>query len=77
MGRELALTELRTLTARLLIENDISLAEGEDGWRLLNESKDHFSMSLAPLDLVFSPLFAPPRKEEYPTLSLFKQVQWR
>ena len=55
LGKNLALTELRTLTARVLMEYSVTFAPGEDGSRLLNKSKDHFTISLAPLDLVFTP----------------------
>lgn len=44
--------------ARVLLEYKVAFAPGEDGYRLLNESKDHFTMSLAPLDLAFTPLNA-------------------
>lgn len=58
IGKNIALTELRTLTTRLLTEYNVSLAPGEDGSRLLHESRDHFTISLAPLDLVFTPIKA-------------------
>lgn len=58
IGRNVALMEIRTLMARVLLEYKVAFAPGEDGYRLLNESKDHFTMSLAPLDLAFTPLNA-------------------
>jgi tryprostatin B 6-hydroxylase len=45
--------EIRGLTARLLTEFDVSLAPGEDGWKLINEAKDHFTLSLQPFNLSF------------------------
>lgn len=56
LGKNLALIELHTLTARVLMEYDVKLAQGEDGSRLLCDSKDHFTISLAPLDLEFTPI---------------------
>lgn len=58
IGKHLALMELRTLTAKILLEYDVSLADGEDGSKLLHQSKDHFSMTPAPLELVFTPVVA-------------------
>jgi len=46
--------ELRLLTAQLVARFDIAFAPGEDGRRLLEESKDHFTMGLMPLNLVFT-----------------------
>ena len=54
IGKNLALMELRTLTARLILEYDVSLAPGEDGTRLLFHTLDHFTMDLGDLDLVFT-----------------------
>lgn len=54
IGKNVALMELRTLTAKILMHYNVSFAPGEDGSRLESESKDHFTMSLAPLDLVFT-----------------------
>lgn len=48
--------ELRTLTTQLLLAYDISFAPGEDGTRLLTKTKDHFTLSLGQLDLVFTPI---------------------
>lgn len=53
IGKNVAMMEMRTLTATLLQEYEVSFAPGEDGSRLLNESLDHFTMTLAPLELVF------------------------
>lgn len=54
IGKGVAMMELRTLTARILLNYNVSFAPGEDGSRLENDSKDHFTMSLAPLDLMFT-----------------------
>ncbi|KAK5134636.1 hypothetical protein LTR08_006292 [Meristemomyces frigidus] len=54
IGKNLALIELRTLTARLILEFDVKLAPGEDGHRLLYETLDHFTVDLGGLDLVFT-----------------------
>lgn len=51
-----ALMELRTLTTQLLLNFDVALAPGEDGHRLLYETRDHFTLGLAGLDLVFTPV---------------------
>ncbi|KAF2769213.1 putative P450 monooxygenase [Teratosphaeria nubilosa] len=54
IGKNLALMELRTLTARLVLAYDVKLAPDEDGHRLLYETLDHFTLSLGDLDLVFT-----------------------
>lgn len=54
MGKQVALMELRMTTALLVTEFDIRFAPGENGQRLLNESKDFFTMSIADLQLVFT-----------------------
>ena len=41
IGKNVAMMELRTLTAKILLEYDVSFAPGEDGSRLENDSKDH------------------------------------
>lgn len=56
IGKNLAYMELRTLTARILLEYDFKLAPGEDGTRLLTKMKDHFTVDMGSLDLVFTPL---------------------
>ena len=47
--------ELRTLTAQLLLKYDVAFAPGEDGTRILTKTKDHFTVSVGQLDLVFTP----------------------
>lgn len=54
IGKNLAMMELRTVTARLVTLFDIALAPGEDGKNLLEKSTDHFTVSLQPLNLVFT-----------------------
>jgi tryprostatin B 6-hydroxylase len=34
---------------------DVAFAPGEDGKRLLTQTRDHFTMTLGQLDLVFTP----------------------
>lgn len=46
--------ELRTLTAQLLLKYDVAFAPGEDGTRILNQTKDHFTITIGQLDLVFT-----------------------
>ena len=45
--------EVRTITAQIIDQFDVALAPGEDGSRLINKSKDHFTMGLEPLELTF------------------------
>ena len=54
VGKNLALAELRTLTAKLVLEFDVCFAPGEDGTRLLTKTQDHFTLDLGDLDLCFS-----------------------
>lgn len=54
IGKNLALTELRTLTTKLLLQFDVRLADGEDGERLLHKTLDQFTVDCGGLDLVFS-----------------------
>ncbi|QIX01788.1 hypothetical protein AMS68_007305 [Peltaster fructicola] len=53
IGKNLALMQLRTITAQILLKYDVSLAYGEDGHRLLYETKDHFTVALGACDVVF------------------------
>lgn len=54
IGKNLALIELRTLTARLVLAYDMKLAPGEDGNRLLYKTLDHFTVDPGDLDIVFT-----------------------
>ena len=56
IGKNLAYMQIRTLTARILLEFDIQFAPGEDGKRILTKTKDHFTMNVGGLDLVFTPV---------------------
>lgn len=53
IGKNLAYMEIRLLTAQLIMQFDVTLAPGEDGSKLLQKSRDHFTMGLADLELVF------------------------
>lgn len=53
IGKSLALMELRTVVARIVTRYDFSLAKGEDGKRLMNDTRDHFTVDPGGLDLVF------------------------
>lgn len=53
IGKQLALMEVRAVTARLVSKFDISFGPGEDGSTLLNETHDCFTLHLAPLNLQF------------------------
>lgn len=55
IGRPLALLELRTVIAKLLTQFEVSLAPGEDGKKLEYESRDHFTLGMNKLHLVFKP----------------------
>lgn len=55
IGKNLAFMELRTLTTRLIQTFDIKLAPNEDGFRLLNKTKDHFTVDLGDVEIVFTP----------------------
>jgi cytochrome P450 len=52
IGKQLAYMELRTVIARLVMAFDIAFAPGEDGKKLLEESKDAFTMVVADMYLV-------------------------
>lgn len=47
--------EVRSVTAQLLKNFDVSFAPGEDGTDLLEKTLDTFTMELAPLRLCFTP----------------------
>jgi tryprostatin B 6-hydroxylase len=54
IGRPLALMNLRTTVARLVMEFDVKMAPGEDGSKFLGNAKDNFVLYLGDLDLVFT-----------------------
>jgi tryprostatin B 6-hydroxylase len=53
IGKNLAMMELRTVTARLVTRFDLSLASGEDGHRIMYETTDHFTVDPGHLDINF------------------------
>ena len=53
IGKNLALSELRTTTAKLVLRFDCALAEGEDGARLMRETRDHFTVDPGACEVVF------------------------
>lgn len=55
IGKNLALMELRTVTALLITKFDVSFAPGENGSNLLEKSEDYFTIGLADLMLQFAP----------------------
>lgn len=55
IGKPLALLEIRTVVAKLVTAYSFGFAPGEDGSKLMNESRDHFTVGLAPLELKFNP----------------------
>lgn len=46
--------ELRIAVARLVTKFNIQFAPGENGEKLMNDSKDYFTISIADLKLCFS-----------------------
>lgn len=59
IGKNLALMELRTVLSRLFCEFDVSFAPGEDGTTLFEDTTEHFTLSLADLNVCLKS-----RKEE-------------
>jgi tryprostatin B 6-hydroxylase len=55
IGKPLALMELRTVMAKLLLTFDVSYASGETGKDLVDKCRDHFTLEPGPLRLVFKP----------------------
>ncbi|KAF2649441.1 putative benzoate 4-monooxygenase cytochrome P450 [Lophiostoma macrostomum CBS 122681] len=56
VGKNLALAEIRFVTALLVTRYEIAFAPGEDGTRVWKEMKDQFTAVPGKLDLVFSPI---------------------
>ncbi|KAF1809510.1 cytochrome P450 [Eremomyces bilateralis CBS 781.70] len=54
IGKQLALNELRTVISKLVLEFDVTFADGEDGSTLLNDSEDVFTTNCAELKLVWT-----------------------
>lgn len=55
IGKPLALLEMRTLITKLIMKYDVAFAPGETGRPLLEDTKDHFTLGLADLNLTFTP----------------------
>jgi len=53
IGKPLALMQIRTLVARIVMSFDVSFAPGENGSNLLEKSRDHFTLGLEDLNLGF------------------------
>lgn len=53
VGKQLALLSLRTVVARLVQRFDIRFAANETGQGLLRDTKDVFTLDVAPLNLIF------------------------
>ncbi|KAI9874353.1 MAG: hypothetical protein M1830_009845 [Pleopsidium flavum] len=54
IGRPLALLNLRTTVAKLIMNFDVSFAPGEDGKNLEEKTRDHFTFGLGELNLTFT-----------------------
>jgi len=55
IGKNLAYMEIRLLTANIITRFDVKLADGEDGTKLLKETRDTFTLKLGSLWLCFEP----------------------
>jgi cytochrome P450 len=55
IGKNLAMMEVRLLTANILRKFDVKLADGEDGNELLYHTHDHFTLGLGKCEMVFTP----------------------
>jgi cytochrome P450 family 628 len=58
IGKQLAYNELRTVISKLVLNFDMTFAPGEDGTDILTKSQDVFTITCAPLNLVFTPVEA-------------------
>lgn len=54
IGKNLAYMEIRSLTVQIIQRFDVKFAPGEDGKKLLEKSRDHFTLELEDLNLVFT-----------------------
>lgn len=54
VGKQLALLSLRTVVARLVQHFDIRFADGERGEGLLRDTRDVFTLEVAPLYLALT-----------------------
>lgn len=53
IGKNLALMEVRTVTAQILDRFDVSFGKDEDGSKVMADTIDHFTLGLAPLMIKF------------------------
>jgi hypothetical protein len=54
IGRALSLMEIRNLIIYILKAfNTIELGPGDDGQAMLEKSKDHFTIGIGPINLIF------------------------
>jgi cytochrome P450 len=53
VGKQLALSEIRAVVAKLVMGFEVRFAEGEDGRRILEDTRDYFVLGLGDLELVF------------------------
>ncbi len=54
IGKQLAMNEMRTVIAKIVLELDVSFAKGETGRALLEDSRDTFTTDCAKLELIFT-----------------------
>lgn len=55
IGKPLALLEIRTLVTKLVMKYDVAFAPGETGKPLMEDFKDHFTLGLKGMNLIFTP----------------------
>jgi tryprostatin B 6-hydroxylase len=53
IGKPLAMMELRSVLAKLIMTFDVDFAPGNDGTDLIEKGRDQFTMDPGPLNLVF------------------------
>lgn len=54
LGKQLAMNEMRVVISKMVLEFDVSLAPGEDGYQLLNNSEDVFTTNTGQLSVVWT-----------------------
>lgn len=54
VGKQLALIEVRSVTARIVHLYNVALAPGQTAEAFLKGKKDTFTLSLGPLEMVFN-----------------------
>ena len=55
IGRPLALLNIRTLLAKLLLTYDLAFAQGETGCGIQKDSQEHFTLAPGDLYIAFRP----------------------